>query len=484
MTIRPRLLPRAALGLLVLLCTTLPAAGDEPTGQDLPEGVVARVLGSDLRQDDFYLTLVQHVQPDLLTSRHGPRAVLDQMAEELLVLVRCRALGLEVTDADLRRKEEELDREIRSRSGGRKRLADIVADQGTSQAEFRLSLMHELRKDRLANQRLGGTLPADEHQRLNQVKLVIAKLLQEARVTYGLPVEEQPEPTALPDGAVALVDGHPITRLQYGRQLALRLPPGEVREYLSRECQIGLMVRRGAQLDDAALADEIERMRERWPIERTIQREAEWEDVSFEDRFRALFKVPIERIGASRFYRGLFGLVRQMRESVTQAEARAEYQDGLAGRFGPHVLVTDIKIQFQQERNPFGTRARSRREALELAHGVVSQVASGVPFERVVGDIRSRQDPTYTALRIRVYDTLADEPIWKQIAGIQDGELTSPFDTLSEFHIVRRERPVAGRTFEELEPLLIDYEARQKARTWLADQLEDPEVVRVRWPLR
>lgn len=484
MTIRTALLPRLASGLLALLLLGRPAAAEEPSGQDLPEGVVARVLGSDLKHDDFCLALVQHVQPDLLTSRHGPRAVLDQMAEELLVLMRCRALGLDVGDADVRRKEEELDREIRTRSGGRKRLADIVADQGSSQAEFRLSLMHELRKDRLANHRLGGTLPDDEHQRLNQVKLVIAKLLQEARITYGLPVEDQPEATPLADGAVALVDGQPIPRLEYGRQLVLRLPAGEVREYLSRECQIGLMVRRGAQLDDAALEDEIARMRAQWPIERMIQREAEWEDVSFEDRFRALFKVPIERIGASRFYRGLFGLVRQMRETVTEADARAEYEDGLAGRFGPHLLVTDIKITFQQERNPFGARARSRREALELAHAVVSQAASGVPFERVIADIRSRQDATYTALRIRVYDTLSDGALYKQVAGLKDGELSSPFDTLSEVHVLRREAPVAGRTYEELAPLLKDYEARQKARGWLADQLEDPEVVRVRWPLR
>ena len=454
--------------------------------------IVARVLDTDLTYDQFCTTLVQHVLPDLLTSRHGPRAVLDEMAEELMVLTRCRDLGIDVGQDELLKKENELDREIRTRSGGRQRLADIIKEQGQSVAEFRAGLLHELRKDHLANHRLGGTLPDDEHQRHNQIKLVIAKMLGEANLVYGLPVEEQPNPPQLAEGVVATVDGHPISRLQFGRQLAVRLPSDEVREYLGRECQIGLMARRGATLDDAALREELGRMRKLWDVERLVQREVEWETVGFDDRFRALFKLPVTDAPGSRFHRGLFGLVRQMRGSVTEPETRQEYQDGLANRFGPHVIATDIKIGFEQERNPFrrqGGATRTRREAVDLAHRVVSQVSANVPFDRVVASIRARRtdqgqpDPTFTATRIRVFQDKDEGGLWNDVKDLADGELSAPIERLAEIHVVRREQPGSGHTYDELGELLVDYVARQKARQWLDESLRDPNRVRVRWPM-
>lgn len=475
-------------------CVVLLAAPHRAHAEDvdLPPGVVARVLDTDLTYDQFCLTLVTHVLPDLLTSRHGPRAVLDEMAEELMVLTRCRDLGIDVGEEELKRKENELDREIRTRSGGRQHLADLIKEQGQTVTEFRAGLLHELRKDKLANHRLGGTLPDDEHQRFNQVKLVIAKMLSEANVVYGLPVEEQREPPALGEGVVATVDGHPISRLQFGRQLAVRLPSHEVREFLGRECQIGLMARRGATLDEAALAEEMGRMRSLWEVERLVQREVEWSTIGFDDRFRALWKLPPGEVGTSRFLRGLFGLVRQMRATVTEEDARREYQEGLSTRFGPHVIVTNIKVGFEQERNPFrreGGPSRTRREAIDLAQQVVRQVSSNVPFDRVVASIRARRtaqgqpDPTFTATRIRVFQDADEGSLWKDVKDLADGELSAPIERLSEIHLVRREQPGAGHPYEELKELLVDYVARQRAREWIDESLRDPARVRVRWPM-
>ena len=95
-----------------------PTRGAHAEDVDLPPGIVARVLDTDLTYDQFCTTLVQHVLPDLLTSRHGPRAVLDEMAEELMVLTRCRDLGIDVGQDELLKKENELDREIRTWGAG------------------------------------------------------------------------------------------------------------------------------------------------------------------------------------------------------------------------------------------------------------------------------------------------------------------------------------------------------------------------------
>ncbi len=473
----------AALGGSMLVGAS--ARGEGESAPRLPDGVVARVLGTDLTHDAFGVTLVQHSLRELRENHHGPRAVLEQMIEELLVVTRCRELGIDVREADLRAKEEDLNRQVRQASGGRQRLSDVIAEQGKTVAEFRAGLLHEMRKDRLVNHRLGGTLPDDEHQRLNQIKVVIAKLVSEADVKYGIPVKEDLDPETLEPNVVATVNGAPITRVEFGRQLTFRLPSHEVREALARECQVGIMVKRGTSIDDPTLLAEVEHLRNLWVVERTIQREVEWESVEFPDRFRAIFKVPVEEITSSRYLRGLFGLVRQLRGEVEEKDLRANYDDGLRGRYGPHIVAMDVKIGFEQGRNPFrGSEAsRDRREALDLGRRVYEDALRGTPFERIVSEIRNRHDSTYTASRIRIYDSPADALLWRTVNELKDGAVSAPFDTLAEVHVLRRERQAPGKSYEALRELLVDYEARQKAMTWLAEQIADPEVVRMRWPL-
>lgn len=464
-----------------------PASADDakPTPV-LPPGVVARVMGQDLTYDAFARLLVQHVQQDLLRARHGPRAVLDQMLEERLVFDLCKARGLEVTTDDVLAKEGDLARDIRVQSGGSKTLADLIRDEGTTLEQFRVLLAHELRRERLANQRLGGTLPDDPHLRLNQVKLVIAKLMQEAKIEVALPVVDRPVPDVLEPGVVARIEGATISHLDFGRRLAERLPGEDVRGFLDKECKIGLMVAQGVALDDAGLADEIERMRKLWPLERTLQREAEWLDVRFEDRFQTLFQMDVADVAQSRFYRGLFGLIRKMRADVTEADLREEFEKGRKGRYGPHILATDIKIGFSQDNNPFGGRnSRTLREALAIAWKHLGELNGGKSFEKLASDVRAnKQDPTHTVLRVRLYDVGPDLRLYEEAVQVAVGDYTRrPVETLADVHIMRNEGPQPGRSFEEVREFLRDIRSRQKAREWLETHTADPQYVIMRWPL-
>ena len=119
----------------------------------------------------------------------------------------------------------------------------------------------------------------------------------------------------------------------------------------------------------------------------------------------------------------------------------------------------------------------------------MSQVSANVPFDRVVASIRARRtdqgqpDPTFTATRIRVFQDKDEGGLWNDVKDLADGELSAPIERLAEIHVVRREQPGSGHTYDELSELLVDYVARQKARQWLDESLRDPNRVRVRWPM-
>ena len=360
------------------------------------------------------------------------------------------------------------------------------ATRGTERRHFREDLTHQLRRQRLANHRLKGTLNAlDEQQRINQTRLVIAKLMQQAKKLYAVAVVGAPDPAPLEQGVVAQIDGIPVDRLTYGRALARRLDGDEVRGYLDRECKIGLMSGGGFALkNEAELKAELKHMESIWPIERTLRRQAEWEDVSFDDRFKVDFKLPREDAGRSRFLRGLFGIVRHMRTTVTDQEIVEAYEARKENKYGEHLLVTDIKIVFVQTGNTFGQRGLSHRDALKAASKVFSDVTSGVPFGRVVADIRSRRDPGFLANRIRIYKQGDREGLWKLVSSLRDGELSSPQDGLSEGAPVPTRTPRAP--VARLRPSVNSCEIsppRTKARAWLEERLKDPKYVKLRWPL-
>lgn len=494
----PPLRRRLAAAALALAALSLAVAGparaapDEPAEAPLPDGVVAKVGELTLTYDGLCQAAVQHMLPRLRSERSGPRAILEEIIEEMMVEQECERLGIAVTSADVDKKWEDLNAQIRRTSGGEQTLVDVIREQGSSTEEARARLLHVLRKERVAEHpsHLGKTLPSDDGLRLRQVTFVIDTLLRRSQIEYGVPIVEHVErdpprpPAVLAPGVVATVNGAPITTAHYGQQLVLRLPSDDVREILDQECKTALMVAEGVRLTDAELEQELAHLRELWPLERDFQQHVAWQTVTFSDRFQAEFKIREEDVFKHRYYRGLLGLVRRMRVEVTDADVAREFEDGRDTRYGAYLIVTDVKITFAQERSSFvATKVRSKREALELARQVAQSLARGIPFSKIASDINNLRDPTYTATQVRLYNTDRDRLLYDYAAGMKDGDISSPVETLSEVHVLRREESRPARNPAEIRPILVERIARQKARSWLEEHLHAPGAVRVRWPL-
>ena len=186
-----------------------------------------------------------------------------------------------------------------------------------------------------------------------------------------------------------------------------------------------------------------------------------------------------------------------MRGQVTPAEVQEEFGKQKDTRFGAHILVTDIQISFAQQSGLLAG-GRTREQALRMARDVVRRQESGESFDRIAADVNKKQDRSFQAKRIRLYKsgdrgsgaagkrgmTLdRDAVLYKHAAPLRDGDITSPFETLSEVHVMRREGVRPARTAEEVRSYIVDLIARRKAREWINERIQDEKYVRLQWPL-
>jgi parvulin-like peptidyl-prolyl isomerase len=72
---------------------------------------------------------------------------------------------------------------------------------------------------------------------------------------------------------------------------------------------------------------------------------------------------------------------------------------------------------------------------------------------------------------------------YEQAERLHDGEVSAPFETLSEVHVVKRVAQHAARTLPEVAAHVRELLARRRAREWIEKKIEDPDWVRIRWPL-
>lgn len=492
---------RPALWTLLLLpCLAGPLsapahAADDADLPPLPPGVVAIVKagpsdtqGVHLTFDGFCLSAGQQSLADLKRQRSGPRAVLEQLIEELMVRQEAKRLGIVVTDEDVDKRWRDWDNQLRVKSNGAVTLEDELEKQGTTDAEFRAQVAHMLRKERIAADMhwLGKQMPANDSARLRQISIVIATLRDKTPVQYGVllveNVQQHTKPAKLAPGVVATVRGVPITMAEYGRALVIRLPASKVREYLDRECKTALMTLKGIGLDDAQLQQEIQHLEKLWPLERELQRDEVWRTVSFKDRFETQFSMTMADVKQSRYARGLLGLVRKMREEVTNADVEKEYQKQRKGRYGPYLVVQDISIGFAQKEG-FSTGGRTLVQARHIANGFARRLAEGISFDKLSAEVNARRDRTMQAARIHLVKTDEDLVLYEQAARMRDGDVSTPFETLAEVHVMKRIGARPARTLAEVAPHAREMLARRRAKQWIEDKLRDPDWVRLRWPL-
>jgi hypothetical protein len=478
-------LPRAVLLLALPLASGLlaPAARAE----ELPFDWVAHVQGKApriLTLRGLGQALVQASKQELMEPGSGELTTLRQMSEERVVRQEAKALGVAVTDADVDARSREVDAAVRAKTNGKETLRDVIYKQLRSNLpEFRLGLRHLILKERIAAhpKHLGPSLlRQSEERRLAQVQVVVTTLLERARIEYGVATALQPEPKPLGAGVIATVNGEPITGEEFGLDLARRLPVDDVKRVLDHE--VRSVLTEGTALSEEEMGATIEEERKNWNEWRELSTQEAWKSVSFDDYVKARWRISLEDLRRSRYYRGYFGLVRAVRGEVTPEAVAKEFQDEREGLYGESVRVTDVNVGFVQKNQFTRSDLRDRKEALRAANEILVQKESGVPFDQIVRGVNAKQDRSFTASQRRLRNTDADRILFDRAKSMRDGEV-AVVETISAVHVLRREARLPPPSFEEVRGMIQEGLVRQRAEAWLAERVRDESLVKVRWPV-
>jgi hypothetical protein len=476
--------------LAALAFATLLVAGRPVRAEDPPADWVAQCGGQILTMRGLAAVAVDRVGAELLEMASGPLSILRVMVQENMVAQEAKTLGVAVSEAEVDRSWSDLARTVHTQSGGTKTLDDVIREQGSTVRETRDNLREQLLKEKVAAhpKYLGKTLPTDAKTRIAQAEIVAEQIAKTATVRFGIPVAMQPEAVDLgPDvvAEVSLPNRAPerITRRDFGLALVRRLPADRVREMIEQECQSVLT--KSMALTEEEMATAIEEERVRWNDWRKQTEQIAFRDVSYDDWVKMKYRLSLEDLRKDRYFRGQFGLLRHFRQAVEAdpATVRAEYEKAREGMYGEAYEVSDVQISFLQENaliNP--QRQRTRKEALRIANDLLSKSATGVSFDMLMREVNDARDPTFRAQRRLLRNTDNDRLLYEQVRQLKDGETTRT-ETLSEVHVLRRERHVPAPSFEEVRSHVVERLTNLRAREWLQARMTDESTVRIRWPL-
>ena len=470
------------LVLAVLAPATLHAEGEGAPPSSPPADWVARVGDRYLTKERLARATVWRVMSDLMEAGSGATTVLRQRIQELVVAQEAARLGVQVTDEELRLEYDRLDKRVRDMSNGAKNLRQVIErEQGLSIVEFLQNLRHELLKEKVAaHQKYLGLLPKDEKAKIAQIEVVIGELLKNAKVEYGVRCAMQPEREDLGEGVIAKVNGVPLMHQEFGHQLVLRLPTSRIREIIQEECRAVLTAAWALTPEQMEALIAVEK--ERWLKRREMTTQEALRTVSYEDWVKMQYKLDLEGLKQDRYFRGLYGLVEAYRKQVKAEEVQADYDAQKETMYGDRFLVTDVQIAFAPRDDLLGpSGGRTRKEALKLANGILQRASLGVDFDTVAREVNEKRDATFFSRRLRVRNTGNGRHLYEQAKLLQDGQVSRPFETLAEVHVVRREKWIPAPTFADVEDLIRQRLAYTKANEYLEAQMTDPKTVEIRW---
>ncbi len=508
---RRSLLAGLCLGLALLTATPLAAddaAPSAPPPPELPPHVVARIYGpagevlAELAFEPLRLAIVGHVLADLEELSSAPMTILRGLIEEMLVAQEARALGVAVSDEEVKAYVGKLDTELRTASGGQKNIGQLRKDKGMTWEVFRDSIHTLLLKEKVASHaKWLGKLPTNDRQRLSQVSVVVTELHKRAQLVYHVPVSpqllQQAKQAAVvpgPPDVLVSVNGAPLTRAAFGKALLDFLSEDILKDVVDKECATRLLQLESVALDDAAMEEELQLRERNWAVQRTLMSQTEWHNVGFDEFLKATIKKTRAELKADRYYRSYYGLVRRERAKVTDDKLLKEWEVKQHTQYGPAILVEALQVGFERKNALLtGGVARDRAQALAVTQGVLTQVARGQSFSEAIKEAVARAanprtgmpDPTLRSSERRLYNTQADQLLFQEASKLKDGEVSAgPIETLSEVHLLRRKGSEPGPTYATVKEILREMLAGQESQYFMQKQAKDPARVQVRWPIR
>jgi len=242
----------------------LAAAGQE----ELPPGLVAQTDEITITDDEFFDHLIE-----LFADGETGQSLREQMVHETALRQEMARRKISVPAAMVEARCDELDRALKSHSGGQKGLLDYIADQNVNEEEFLRALRLSIAHDMMARDDFG--LDRTEPVPPEKLNLWLKELLSSKKVV----IHE-------PGGAlVATVDGSTITAAEFGRRLVSHLGEERIAGLLNELIGIRLIPvwadGLGLTLTDADMDEELEIREEK------LQGKKGFEEVSYADWLRA-----------------------------------------------------------------------------------------------------------------------------------------------------------------------------------------------------
>lgn len=372
--VTPRLLRR--LGVVALAAAaargqeTRPADDVWKGGVAVPAGAVAVVDALPVPVDAFLDELAQRY-----LRREDPQAakVLENLVSEALVRRAAESAGVEVSDADVQGRFEDLARQMRSADPNLD-LADQIAKSGVSLDVFRKKLRTLCLLDRLArvDQKIPEAVPVEpkhHHTWLaNRRKTAV--------------VETNPD--KLPAGAAAVVDGATISLKDFARDYLQKADRAEIRRVLDMIARSTLMEAtlkaQGAELTDADLATELAARKAEF------EAKPQYQGIDFAEIVRQTTGLTAERWTKSRGFRLEAGYAKLGRRFAQKDDVQEFYEKNL-GYFGPRLTVKHLLIRGSDRpasANDKGPPPQPMAKARTQIAAVQAELRAGKRFEDLV----------------------------------------------------------------------------------------------------
>jgi len=357
---RGRLRRRTTLAFLFFLFPVLafvvPAVAADET---LPPGVVARVHGRDIREQDLL---------DRLAKRWGStesgKSTLQKIVDDACVEIEAKRRGVVVTDEDVAAYVKHVDELIRQRSSGTKTIEDIYKEPHSSPAEFAREAREYLKQSKMAIEDMGGK-PGEELPEARRM-LWLSSLRRRLEVKL----------TDLPDGVLAKVGDVVIDRRTFALALSSQLPEEAVTDargdLVLEAAADHELVEKKVVVTDADVEVEIGKMRDSFENDARVKGTG----LTFEEFLRQSRGITLSELKADKAFRSWIGLDRMLMAGITDADVKKLWEDN-RDAYGERALVRQIRVAAGTENEKFRLPTFEAAKDIALRAKVAVMEASG-----------------------------------------------------------------------------------------------------------
>ncbi len=445
---RPVLQFRASLALAFLAAASF-AQESRPAddavwkgGIPVPEGAVAAVGDVVVPVDLFLEEIVRrYARPDMPSIK-----VLENLINETMVRVAAEKAGVEVTEADVERRYEELARQIKQ-ADPKLDLVEQIRKQGVSMETFRKKLRSNCILERLA--RIDQRIPDAEPVTAKHQNTWLANRRKEAAVETDL--------DKLGAGTAAMVDGTAITYRDFARDFLQTADKAEIRRLVDMLARSVLMddvlATRKLPLADSDLDLELQARKS------DFEAKPQYQGLSFTDIVKQTTGLEADRWKRTRGFRLEAGYSKLGRHASMKDEVQAYYEQNLS-YFGPRFTVRHLLIRGAERPEAWkgpGPAPQPIAKAKMQAEVVAAEIRKGKRFEDLV---QLYSEDTATKLSGGVLEPFTPgenrlhEAFTKAVQSLEVGQTSPPVETPAGVHLIRLDRKDPPPPVEAVEAVI------------------------------